>query len=89
MFALDPIGTLEPDWFDDQIPVWDRSGFEAGPQLLDPVDAEAKDIDGWSGTSEDERREELGTHVYASRVVYGVAEGVQGGATLDDFAWAN
>lgn len=87
LFFLDPTGTVEPDWFDDQILIWNSEGALSGEQVLDPLEADAANIDGWQQMSEDERRQELATYVHASMVVYGVAEGYDGGATLDDFAW--
>lgn len=86
LFYLDPTGTLEPDWFDDQILAWKTDGA-TGSQVLDPLDADAKNIDGWDEMSEEERRLELASYAHASLVVYGTAYGFEGGATLDDFAW--
>lgn len=82
LYGLDATGTLQPDWFDDDVLAWEGSGPVSGSLVLDPVDAIAFNIDGWAGMTGAERAEELSTYAYATLVVYGC-----GPATLDDFAW--
>lgn len=86
LFSLDPTGTLQPDWFDDQVLDWSGSSL-SGHVVLDPVAADAYGIPGWAGMSADQRTQALSTFTHMTIVMYGYTGGFQGGATLDNFAW--
>ena len=77
-------------WFDDQVLVWEyveNTDVLTGAVDFDPVDATAFNIDGWDAMTDEQRTEFLSTAVHATLVIYGCADGFDGGATLDNFAW--
>lgn len=77
-------------WFDDQVLAWEnwQDGPLTGHVDLDPVEANAYNIPGWDTMSRDERTAFLSTALHMTIVVYGCATGYDGGATLDNVAWA-
>lgn len=77
-------------WFDDQVLAWEdwqASGPLSGSVDLDPVDANAYNIDGWDAMSDAERTAFLSTSLHMTLVAYGCATGSEG-TTLDNFAWS-
>ena len=76
-------------WFDDQVLAWEN--WQAGPLTghvdLNPIDANAYNIPGWTTMSAAERTAFLSTSLHMTLVVYGCAAGYDGGATLDNVAW--
>lgn len=84
LFANDPTGTLEPDWFDDQVLYWNEWSPQSGTVTLDPVEADqGVNIAGWDGMDADARRARLATMTHMTIVMYTCASG----ATIDDVVW--
>lgn len=85
LYSLDPTGTLQPDWFDDQVLYWHSWSVPlTGSVVLDPTSASAVNIAGWDAMSAAEREAKLQTMTHMTLVMYGCTAG---GATLDDFGF--
>lgn len=83
LFASDVTGTLEPDWFDDQVLIWNEWTPQSGAVVLDPLEADAVNIDGWNDMDADARSARLGSMLHMTVVMYACTSG----ATIDDVAW--
>ncbi len=78
----------DPDWFDDHVLSWTNGWAAAsGTMVLDPVEAQGINLAGWDSMTPEERTQRLSSCFHLTLVMYGVASGFEGGATVDDFAW--